>query len=246
MRDDLLDAQAAVCWAVANLPAYQAKIGSWLGANISVVLKETDAPASHNVIVAVEKEPLPRAFNVEAGAYLNVIRSALDILAVSLAQRHGITRIDRVYFPILKSEAEFRAGKYKGAELINGLPAPERNIIKSLEPYKGGNDSLWALHQLDIRRKHHRLVAVGHHPARLSVIQGGDDGFVALRNFTGYITSNDETILGLYAKSAPKPKLQYTPEIFIAESDPPIRKPVIAALDEFASLANSIINLFDN
>ena len=36
---------------------------------------------------------------------------------------------------------------------------PERTTtIKALQPYKGGDETVWTLHQLDIRRKHERLI----------------------------------------------------------------------------------------
>jgi len=246
MRDDLLDAKAAVDWAVSNFPAFQNKFASWLKANISVALKEMDTHATHNVIVAIEKEPLPFAFSVEAGAYVNVIRSALDILAGALANRHGIPHPDRIYFPVARSLDEFRSRNYKGAELVKRLPDMERGIIESLKPYQGGNDALWALHQLDIVRKHHRLLAVNHAPARFGLIGSfRKEDLVFPRTATGYMAADDETVLVLLAKGTPKPNLQYTPEIFVAEIDPPIREPIIAALSKFASLANSIIELFD-
>jgi len=87
MRDDLLHAQAAVDWAVSNLPSFQERLYAWIAANIHIFLKETEPQIPHNVLVAVQKEPLPLTFNVEAGAYINVIRSSLDILAVALARR---------------------------------------------------------------------------------------------------------------------------------------------------------------
>lgn len=42
----------------------------------------------NDMVVAVEKEPLPLSFNVEVGAYINAIRSSLDILATAMALYH--------------------------------------------------------------------------------------------------------------------------------------------------------------
>ena len=101
MRDDLLAARASVDWAVAQLPAFQSRLDAWLKGNIDVVVKELPADTPNNVILAMEKEPLPLAFQVEAGAYINTIRSSLDILAATLAQRHCPALIDDSYFPIV-------------------------------------------------------------------------------------------------------------------------------------------------
>lgn len=239
---DFLDARASVDWAVSQFPSLQERLDAWLDLNVSIVIKELDANTPNNVIVAVEKEPLPRAFTVEVGLYINAIRSALDILATTLAQRYGITGrdLDGIYFPIAASAAKFGFGDYKGAKLIKLIPAPERAIIESLNPYKGGNDTLWTLHHLDIARKHKRLIGVEISPAKFR-FQGM--GFTPIAS--GWMPVNDETVLGLIDKMAPKPKIEYAAHVVITEADPPFRKSVIPALDEFADCANLIIDLFD-
>jgi hypothetical protein len=88
MQDDLLPARASVDWAVAHLPSFQARLDAWLNGNIHTGIKELPPDVPNNLVVAVEKEQLPSAFQVEAGAYINAIRSSLDILAATLAQRH--------------------------------------------------------------------------------------------------------------------------------------------------------------
>ena len=79
MQDDLLHAKAAVDWAVAQFPAFQARLDAWLNANVNVSIKKSPPDVPNNVVVATEKETLPLAFQVEAGAYINTIRSSLDI-----------------------------------------------------------------------------------------------------------------------------------------------------------------------
>jgi hypothetical protein len=63
----------------------------------------------------------------------------------------------RTLFPTYKvapkKESDF-LGKVEGA----GSAAI--NIIKALQPYNCGDDSLWKLHELDIRDKHHSLLMV--------------------------------------------------------------------------------------
>jgi hypothetical protein len=157
MRADLLHAQASIDWAVAQFPPFNERIKAWLADNFDVIIKEQPAPATHNVIVAIQKQPLPLAFNVEAGAYINVIRSSLDILATSLAHRYRIPRPEDAYFPVASSVTAWSAGNYKGAKFVKALPTPERSIIETLKPYQGGNDTLWSLHHLDITRKQKRL-----------------------------------------------------------------------------------------
>src|SRR5829696_7191345 len=103
MSDDLHDAVAAIDWAEANLPAFETRLGDWTIANVSVSIKELPPDVPNNLIVATEKERLPLAFNVEAGAYINAIRSSLDILAWTIAKREMVLHPDEVCFPIAAS-----------------------------------------------------------------------------------------------------------------------------------------------
>jgi hypothetical protein len=239
MRDDLLPAQAAVDWAVSQFPTFEQRLNVWLNNNINVSVKELPADTPNNIIVATEKEPLPLAFLVEAGAYINVIRSSLDILASALARRYRIPDIDDVYFPVAVDAKTFASNGYKGSKFVQSLPAVQRDIIKYLKPYKGGNDTLYALHRLDIVRKHKRLFEVEVIPSTMRL--KGNNLFIPVS--TGYMRSaDDETVLGLIAKGHLNPVTEYTARVIMSED---INLPVIAALALFARLASSIIAMFD-
>jgi hypothetical protein len=188
MQHDLLAAKASADWAVAQLPAFQGRLDAWLKDNIYVTVKDLPADTPNNVVLAMEKEPFPPLFQVEAGAYINAIRSSLDILAATLAQRHCPALVDDAYFPVVQSPEVFAACRYKGHKLIKALPATERAIIEALKPYKGGNDPLYALHLLDIVRKHQRLLTAEIHPGRLTVM-GWGSGKVFTPVSTGWMRS---------------------------------------------------------
>jgi hypothetical protein len=128
--------------------------------NVDVAIKHLETNSSDNLVVAVAKGPLPLSFQVEAGAYINAVRSSLDILAATLAERHCPSMVDEAYFPVVGSEGAFPRGNFKGKKFIQSLPAAERAVIESLKPYKGGNEVLYALHNMDVVRKHVRLLSV--------------------------------------------------------------------------------------
>src|SRR4051794_35545949 len=104
MRDDLLHAQASIDWAVAQLPAFQKRLSAWVDENIEVVIEDSKSETADDIVVAVEKASLPLSFLVETGAYINAIRSSLDILATSLAYRYGVPKPDKCYFPFAGSQ----------------------------------------------------------------------------------------------------------------------------------------------
>ena len=168
MRADLLEAQASVDWAFGQLLPFKQRLEAWLKANVVTEVRDVPPPATHNPIVALEKELLPIAFSVEAGAYINAIRSGLDILAMALVKRHSLEiPEERVMFPMYRSEAGFLA--QSGGPLVQHLPDEDRARITSLKPYPEGNPALWALHRLDIVRKHRRLLDVQLRPIHLSM-----------------------------------------------------------------------------
>lgn len=243
MRADLLEAQASVDWAFDQLLPFNERLEAWLRANVVIEVRDVPPPATHNPIVAFEKELLPIAFSVEAGAYINTIRSSLDILAMTLVKRHLLeVPEERVMFPIYGNEAAFLA--QSGGPLAQNLPDDDRAKITSLKPYREGNTALWALHRLDIVRKHRRLLDVQLRPIHLSMtgsLKPGD--FEPLHGEP--FQAGAETVLGLLRKGVAPPAIQS--RFYVAINEPGVirRGPVLATLIHLAEAASSAIRLFD-
>jgi hypothetical protein len=244
MRDDLVYAQAAVDWAMAQLPSLNERIEAWLALNVEMVVRDQPPPAPYDMLVAVEKAPLPLAFSIEVGSYVNVIRSSLDMLATALAARYGVTRPEDAYFPVSNSAAAFASGGDKGSKFVKGLPDAERTIIERLKPYQGGNETLWALHRLDIMRKHRRLLDIEIRPLQIGVtgLKPPGDDYQPIA--TGYIRVNNETALGLIRKGATGYNVKVFPHVAFNEAEPRTREPIVRALSRFAGYAGGIIRRF--
>jgi hypothetical protein len=194
MRPDLLEAFASVEWAFGKLPDLAQRLEAWLNSSVIIETRNVPPPAEYNPIVAVEKELLPLSFNVEVGAYINAIRSGLDILAFALVRRYNLDiPEDRVMFPIARSEETFRNRSWQGRPFLEALPARDREIIETLKPYQGGSAGLWTLHHLDIVRKHRRLLTAVLRPISIS-LQGTlkPDDFKPLPT---EIHVNEETVI---------------------------------------------------
>jgi hypothetical protein len=243
MRADLLEARASIEWPSSQFLPFHARLEEWLKTNVRIEIRDNDPPATHNRIVAVEREFLPLAFSVEAGAYINAIRSSLDILAMALVRRYNLAIEEhRVEFPIFRSEALFM--EKNGGPLLQRLPDRERAVIQALKPYPEGNPALWTLHHLDIVRKHRRLLDV--HPQPIHVwlegtLKPGDFKPLA----TGTIKANEETVLGLLRKGAPEPAVRSSFYAALAEPGYIGRKPILATLSKLADIATEVINRFD-
>lgn len=243
MRPDLLDAQASIDWPSSQFLSFHARLEEWLKVNVGIEIRDLPPPAEYNPIVAVERELLPLVFSVEAGSYINAIRSSLDILAMALVRRHALEiREDKVRFPIFRSEAAFR--EQEGGLLLRQLPERERAIIVALKPYPEGNPALWTLHHLDIVRKHKRLLDVRIQPIHMTIegtLKEGD--FEALA--TGAIQVNDETVVGLLRKGVPQPSIRSSFYVAMSEEGYAQRKSVLATLINLADIARGIIGQFD-
>lgn len=161
MRDDLLDAQAAVEWAVTQIPSLQQEFISWQRANPYPVVQEPDPDGGGRDVAVVYDQPFPLTFNAWVGAIINSLRSSLDLLAVALASRNGEKTNRWRHFPIFECLHDMIDPTIgiDGPERKKWLSQRERSAIKSLNPYRGGDWAIWPLHQLDIIRKHERLIA---------------------------------------------------------------------------------------
>lgn len=95
-----------------------------------------------------------------AGDLVHNLRSALDHLAYQLVLvGSGDEPTRRVEFPIAKDFATYEAEKSRKVEGMRPLAIKH---IDNLKPYKGGNEPLWRVHELDNIDKHRTLFTVAH------------------------------------------------------------------------------------
>lgn len=244
-QPDLAEAQACISWTFSHLVPLTKRLDEWLERSVVTELRDPGEHATHNLIIGVEKELLPLSFSVEVGAYINTIRSSLDILAMALVRRHGLNiKEDQVYFPIARSESSFNDRNSAGRKFIDALPEQDRRLIESLKPYKGGNHGLWTLHHLDIVRKHRRLLSVELHPISITLqgtLKEGDFEPLAVEA----VHFNEETIIGMLRKGVNPTLVRSKFYVRINEEGDLPRRPVSATLVYLVDMAAGIIALFD-
>jgi hypothetical protein len=117
---------------------------------------------SHYAIRLATVNPLPHCIPIIAGDAVHNLRSALDHLAWQLVEAGGGNPNDRTSFPIITADA--KAGQRYASAVGQGEMAKMKpgalNLLESIQPYKSGDDTLAAIHQLDIWDKHRLIVAV--------------------------------------------------------------------------------------
>jgi hypothetical protein len=200
MRDDLLDAQAAIEWAIPQIPLLQEALFGWTKAHrYELRIEPYSGLGGGNALVAYQPASLPRIFNAWAGAIINSLRSSLDLLAAALAARNGVKPSADTHFPIFGSDQEM-IDPVTGIEGKKWLSKRERAAIKALKPYEGGDYAIWPLHQLDIRRKHERLIFANVDPSGFYWERGrpgGEHGFFMTGGLMPLQRSENKTILAM-------------------------------------------------
>lgn len=242
MRADLKDAYESVYWAVAQVKVLQGRIDGWRRNRPYLPMTEPDSEPGKEIIKVKVNSPLPLLVNAEAGAILHMIRSGLDILAVTLAERNGHIRPEDVYFPVAKSHAEFIDPKGSAQKKVARLSKDDRLVIEGLKPYDGGDAVLFSLHRLDILRKHQRLVGVTVHARNVTMTRAGT-GQPPEFILNGDL--EDGTPLARVPAGA-NYHVHIAPEVTFNETPFAKRRPVLETLRTFAGRAIGIIKLFDS
>lgn len=112
-----------------------------------------------------QKTPIPPVWSAIVGDAIHNMRSALDLIASDL---HGVTGgrpedTAHVYYPFCKDQSALH--QTIRSRRLSGIGRDFIKFIEQTAPYKGGNNGLRALHDLDILDKHQRLVTT------ISVVQ---------------------------------------------------------------------------
>jgi hypothetical protein len=243
MRDDLLDAQAAIDWAVAQIPVLEERLTAYDGRRPYVIDMEPDPKGTGDLLMTFHSLGAPDAIiNAEAGAIINSIRSSLDLLFVAIIGRNGMKFSRDAHFPIRRKATDFLK-ELKALKTKQWLTQSQATAIKNLRPYRRGNRSLYLLNQFDILRKHRRLIEVRPRPGSLHVpmyIGGSRAEWRHLKNKSVMLRCPPGTTF-CPAKADCKVTIQvvfYEPSLGVKYA------PLGAALRHLADVAQGIVTLF--
>jgi hypothetical protein len=243
MRDDLEDSYGAIDWARTHLPPLQQAFETWLNAPPYLMVEEPRPEMGKKLFKLEINRRLPPKLNAGVGAIVNSIRSSLDLLAASLARRKGITPSSDHHFPIYACHPDF-LDPLAEAKRKKWLRDIDRVVIEGLKPYAGGHDLLYVLHQMDITRKHERLIRVDLVPSAVFISPDAfAEGFEMPQVWPGF---EDGAVIGWTNINATKSEFRMTAEIAFNEAAFFPGKPVIPTLRQFAGAAESIIQLFEH
>jgi hypothetical protein len=168
----------------------EAGVGTFLGTQPYVVRTNRDPQTRQPVHYLASVGNTPVVLATITGDAIQNLRSALDHLAHHLVSV-GKGRPGPFYhseFPIFDSATEYETGK---GRKIEGMRPEAKQAIDAVKPYKGGNDTLWRLHKLNLTDKHRFLITVG------SAFRSVDLGGFVLREMLNSLPPSDPMREGL-------------------------------------------------
>ncbi len=119
---------------------------------------ETDSETLERVYKIKLTKKLPNILHTVAHETIEHLRAVLDQCGYVAAELSGKIGPKRAYFPIADS-AQILKNDVIDRGRCNDLPSDVLNLFRSFNPYKGGNDAIWALNRLCNTSKHKLLTA---------------------------------------------------------------------------------------
>ena len=145
---------------------------------------DRDPATGHHVIRAHVTEEPPIWWGAIAGDAVHNLRSALDLMISQLILANGALPDALSGFPIAGSAAEYEELR---PLRLRGVAPEIAGRVDALRPYRGGNDLLWRMQQLDTQDQQLALRPVGAAAkAYIDVISGLDFPNTPLTISPGY------------------------------------------------------------
>jgi len=187
-------------------------------------------------------KPVPCEIPLIIGDAIHNMRTALDILACEIISLSGGTPSKWASFPIRETRQELE-GAINGEIKIAG-PDIVDIILNAIKPYRGGNDSICALHSLDIADKHRLLIPIISVAALKRVnIKAGPATFTDCTFGVG--ADGVLNILGMPAKFEIQGTAQPSFNILFDKDQVFEGEPVVPTLKQLSELVFSIIDTIE-
>ncbi len=201
---------------------------------------ESDPQGGGYVLKFESTQPIPDQAPLIIGDTVHNLRSSLDLMACEIVRRAGHTPDKYTKFP-------FRNDRQELVNTINGgkIKAAGRTIIDLIvdiiKPYKGGNNALCALHDLDVMDKHKLLIPIVSVTALIGV-DVADEAGNTLRNTTLTVAQGGKLNAVMFNTPAKITNYgQPTFGIFFDKGQAFEGQPVIPTLHELSQLVLGVV-----
>lgn len=203
-----------------------------------VVIEADIDPSQHNWTIRV-REDGSGWFACIIGDAIHNLRSSLDLLAGELVRLNG-GNTSNVLFPFASKGDDLDLMIKK--RNIDRASTEVVDIIRSLKPYTGGNETLRAIHDFDIMDKHKLLIPV----AQLADIPNVSVHGVTFKDCK--ISPLKDGMVVISAPASDKYKLgkkfKITFDVLFGDGQPFEGEPVIPTLKQLSELVDGIVDTF--
>ena len=219
------------------------EISTFRGRERYRIVIETDTTTHWHQAIFRVQEDIPAYFAVIIGDVVHNLRSALDLLACELV-RLNRRNDSKVYFPFAKTRDDLVIA-IKRARIDRAGPEVV-TIIRSLKPYKGGDDTLRAIHDLNIMDKHKLLIPIWQLAKIDHLKMTSEPHSAEVIGGTALLKDGDK-LFGMAGLSAHEIKydFKWSFDIAFGEGQPLEGESVIPTLYQLASLAKGIVQTFE-
>ncbi|SRR5713101_3613824 len=235
---DLKGARLKIDWAKKHIANLDAQRVAFLETNPYYGVPKFNAETNCIEYILQSLPEIPDVFPLILGDAVHNLRSALDYLACELVRSANVTP-DHVYFPISNGVEQYKASS--GGK-TQGIPKAAKDEIDKMRPYRGGNNGLWALHELDIIDKHRLLPTVsrtiGHWSVELSTTA------TSYTFALSPILEEGHIIGSIPGNHEPDKRMSVTADISFGEPDVIKGRPMIETLTQLANLVEAIVSHF--
>ncbi len=142
-----------------HLDDLRAAIVAFLATQPYEVMREEEISSGDLVYKLRTCHEVPGDLSLIIGDVLHNLRSALDHLAWRLVELNNKTPNRNTQFVICANQTAFQNRVAQGA--LREMSQTARTFIENLHPYRGGDDILWQLNELENIDKHRLLLVTG-------------------------------------------------------------------------------------
>jgi hypothetical protein len=130
------------------------------------------------------REKLVSDLALQIGDAVHNLKCALDYAWIGAIERFAPSALGNfAKFPVRHTEDELKAALI-GREIDFSAPALFNRIVSDIQPYEGGNDSIWSIHKLDILDKHRLLIPIVEFAAISGIEVENERGEIERNGFT--------------------------------------------------------------
>jgi hypothetical protein len=150
------DAFASVAWANKCTDEFEQMVIDFINKKPYALISESKSDEILHIAIL---NAFPVGFRITIAQVINNLRSALDLgWHALLVVTNTINSTAEAKFPFADNIAKFDSLLNRG---FKNYPHEIKTLARSFQPYKGGDDLLWALNRICAGNKHRMLAPIG-------------------------------------------------------------------------------------